>query len=229
MKSLTAQTVVFMFSGLMLASCDESLPARKNIDHLFTSTITSSFYRENGTNYIRLLYTVKNYSDETIQENAVLNGSMEVTWIPSRPEESPTGINMTRSFLFSKDHIFTSKGYDRTTGKLLMEPGDSIVFFVQWNLKTNDSTFLPSYWGTVNDNQCSVLYANGFTGSRRITLRQRFSISGQVKLFDKLAILFSPPSMVEQCYVAPFVQEVNPPTSPCVNVNIINPCTIIGQ
>lgn len=215
-----------MLSIMFFASCNESLPVREDLTRLFSTTVSSGFFRTNGVNYLRFFVTVKNTSDETIQERASIHGTMDVAWLPSTAGQTG-GRDVKRTFTINSTNIFRSSGYNASTGMLLLPSNDSIVFVVYWNMRSNDSTFLPHLWSFALDNQCDVRYANNVVRNRKVYLRQQFQMSASVKLFDRLAFLYSAPTTVSECYVVEYVSEANPSQNPCTNINIVNPCDLI--
>jgi hypothetical protein len=217
-----------MLSVLMVTSCNEVLPARDDLNGLFTTSVSSGFYRTSGVNFIRFFITVKNTTDETIEERADMSGAVSITWIPADAGQKPS-VNIQRTIALNKNNIFRADGYSASTGMLRIPPNDSVVFVVYWNMRSNDSTYLPAYWSFMIDNQCDVLYADNGVRKRKIYNRQHFSISASVKLFDRLAILHTAPTTVSECYVVAYVLEANPPQNPCVNINVFNPCSRIGE
>jgi hypothetical protein len=224
------RSILICVTALLLTSCNEQLPVREDLTGLLTTTVSSGFYRASGQNYFRFFITVKNRTDETIEERTAFNGTVEVTWLPKTDAESP-GVNTKRTLKISSgsNNIFRAAGYDPATALLRLNPNDSIVFYVTWNMRSNDSSYLPTYWGSISDNQCGVMYYNRESGSRRISKRQKFMVSASIKLFDKLAILYSAPTMVSQCYVASYWFETNSPQNPCTNINGVDPCSVIGE
>jgi hypothetical protein len=208
----------------MFFGCQELLPPREDLSGLFTLSISSAFHRENGQNYVRIYVMVKNKTDETIQERADFQGTVEVTWVPDADVGFP-GVDTKRTMHFDGRNLFRAPGFNAPTGILTLNPNDSIVFYLTWNMRSNDSTYLPKYWGSISDNECNVLYYNDEVGLRRISKRQHFSVSANLKLFDKLAMLFSDQIELSQCYVAAYRAE----TVPCTNINIVDPCKIVGE
>jgi len=213
--------------SLMIQSCNESLPVRDDLTGQFSATVLLAFQREGAENNFRIYITVKNNTDETIEERASFGGTVEIQWIPSMVGEAPPEVNTKRTFSIGNGNIFRAAGYNRETAMLRLAANDSVVFSVSWNLRTNDSTFLPRYWAVYNDTQCKVRNLNGEISFRRITHRQKFLVSANVKIFNKLAVLYSAPTYLKQCYVAPYKTEVNPPEAPCTNINIFDPCSIV--
>lgn len=216
---------VIMLCALVFLSCNEELPVREDINNMITTTVTSSFIRESSQNNLRFYVTVKNNTDETIEERTAFGGTVEVRWMPAPDVESP-GVDTKRTLMIGSGstNIFRAPGYNQSTAILTLKPNDSIVFYVTWNMRSNDSSYLPRFWTAQPDYQC-----NTDLGLRRITLRQKFLVTASIKMFDKLAVLYSSPTVVSNCFVAPYLRETNPSTNPCTNINIVDPCVIVGE
>lgn len=213
---------------LILTSCNEVLPARDDLNGLFTTSVSSGFYRSSGVNFIRFFVTIKNTTDETIEERADMSGTVSITWVPADAGQKPA-VNIQRTMSLTKNNIFRAQGYSASTGMLRILPNDSVVFAMYWNMRSNDSSYLPAYWPFVIDNQCDVLYPDNGVRKRKIYTRQNFSVSASVKLFDRLAVLHTAPTTVGECFVVQYVTEMNPPQNACVNINVFNPCSRIGE
>lgn len=226
-EHIAMAAILFVLFG---TGCNETLPARDDLNGLVTTSLTMASHREaSGQNYLRFFLTVKNNTDETIEEKVISRGTIQIQWIPPVDGDSP-GVDPKRTIIISSQNIFRApSGYDAGTGILKLPSRDSIVYYVSWNMRSNDSTYLPNYWSVIQDNQCLVLYSNGFISPRRVSARQRFIVSASVKLFDRLAILYASPVTLSACFLAPYVREANPATQPCTNVNVVDPCVIIGE
>jgi hypothetical protein len=216
---------------VMLAAggCNESLPVREDQTRLFTARVSSAFHRENAQNYIRIFVSIVNRTDEVIEERESISGTVQIEWVPAADVGVPMA-ERKRTLTLSRGNIFRApQGYDQNSGKLMIRPNDSIVFFANWNLRSNDSTYLPKFWASFTDGQCGVIYENNEAGRRIITKRQRFLVSASVKLFEKLAVLYTTETNLSSCYVGAYKFETNPPQSPCVNINVFDPCSIVGE
>lgn len=228
MKNHLIGGVVALIVSWGLAACEESLPAREDLLSQITTSVAAGFLRQNGVHYIRIYITIKNNIDETIEESAVLKGNVELTWLPNNPDDIPK-FNYSRSFSLNAANVLNASGYDPSTGKLSLRPGDSIIFFVNWDLKTNDSTSIKRWINYRTDTQCEVLQYDDLVRYRKISDRQHLKISSSIRLFDQLANIYSQNLLVSTCFVGDYRIELNPANEPCYNVNILDPCGLVGN
>ncbi len=221
--------IVFAF---ILVSCNETLPLREDLSNLVNIKVRSSYIttsHSSAAGSIRALVTVTNNTDETLDDIAAMTGTMEISWIA--PKEEERIFNKTRTFTLSSNDIFYAKNFNRLTKRLMLNPGDSVVLFVDWNLKTNDSTYILYYFPSQNDPQCFVYNNTGGAGNRRISTGQNFLVKANVKLFDRLAVLYVQPFSLRQCFMFPHGGEANVGLGllPCKDFIQFDPCSAIGQ
>ncbi len=221
--------VAFAFIAV---SCNETLPLRDDMSSLVTVKVRSAYSTKSHSSAagtIRALVTVINNTDETLDDIAAMTGTMEITWIP--PKEEERIFNRTRTFKLSSNDIFYAKNFNRQTKRLTLDPGDSVVVFVDWNLKTDDSTYILYYFPSQNDPQCFVFNNSGGAGNRRISTGQNFLVKTNVKLFDRLAVLYIQPFRLRQCFMFPHSGEANVGLGllPCKDFIQFDPCSAIGQ
>lgn len=208
----------------MMMSCNEGLPVRDDLSSQVTTSLRSGYVFQSNRSYLRFYLSVKNNLDETLEGVAAIRGTIVVTWLPTPNDDGD--FNKSRTFTIKKDDIFTGiKNYNQLTGRLSIPPGDSIVFYANWDLKTDDSTYLTDHFQVHQENGCNVTYSDFSSGKRRISDRQKFMFSASIKLFDQLAILYSESVLTAQCVVVSYMFE----GGNCPNLNLVDPCSLIGQ
>ncbi len=222
-KSYTVISIV-LCSIILFSACEEYLPIREDLSGQVTTSVRSGYLTENNQMYIRFYLTVKNNLDEVLEGQSAVKGKIQASWVPGKFED--INFNPTRTLSFTTYNIFSgSVHYNRVTRKLQLPPNDSIVFYVNWDMKTDDSTYLLDHFPGFVDGECIIIQLNGYPGYRRISNRQKFIVSANVKLFDQLSLLYSQPVTVSHCLVGRYLSA----SGNCKNVNLIDPCTIVGQ
>lgn len=216
---------------LLTGSCSEQLPLREDLSDQITIGLMSKYYVVPGSSVsgdagmLQFFIVVKNRLDETLDDIARLNGTLEVTWQP--PKDREPNITLTRTFTLSHANIFSSPQYDPVTRRITLQPGDSLTLRVIWNMKTNDSSYLLMYMNAVSDSSCYVHHFGG-TWNRRITGRQRFMATASVRLFDRLAVLRAVPVTVSHCLKGVDLGEVHR-SWPCADLDKVDPCVLVGE
>ena len=220
----SAALVLCLSAACILSACEESMPVKDDLSHQVTASMRSGYITQSNQMYLRFYLTVKNDLDEVLEGPGAVKGTLQVTWVPKKNEE--IRFNPVRTLSFTSDDIFSGLAhYDRQNGKLQLPPKDSIVFFVNWNMKTDDSTYLMNYFPGFTDGGCSVIQLDGYPGYRRISDRQKFVVSASVKLYDQLSVIYAQPLTVSHCLVGRYISAA----ANCKDVNLIDPCTIVGQ
>jgi hypothetical protein len=218
---------------LLLIACNESLPVREDTTDLVTTKIrslyqTTSHSSEAGK--IRLFVTMVNKTDETLDDISKISGTMEITW--QLPKDLVPLFDITRTIQFGPNDVFYAKRFNQQTRRLTLDPNDSIVISVVWNLKSNDSTYLLNYFPWLQDLQCYVVLDQSSSPvPRRISIPQYFSVKANVKLFDKLSILYVQPFTIKHCIMHGHRGEANAGMSlpPCTDFIQFDPCSAIGR
>ena len=223
--------LVITMCSIVAFACNETLPLREDISSLVTINARSfanikSHSNETGT--IRLLVTITNNTDETLDDIAAMTGTVEITWTPRKEEEGL--FNHTRTLKLTSNDVFSAKNFNRTTKRLTLDPGDSVVMYIDWDLKTNDSTYILDHCSAQFDNQCFVsLLGVGGRVPRRISLRQNFLVKANIKLFDRLAVLYIQNVRMSHCFMFQHGGELNKALGlpDCVDFTKFNPCSAI--
>ncbi len=220
--------LVFWLFGL--TACNESLPLREEVSDLVTIQARSMYFTTSHSNYpgqIRIFITVINHSDETLDDISPMSGSLEIRWNPPKDEEGQ--FRMTKTLKLTSNNIFHAK-YNRFTKRLTVDPGDSVVLSVDWDLVTDDGTDLFEHFAWKYDTKCLVYveYLGDFVKvNRKISVSQNFLVKANIKLFDRLAVLYVQDIMVSQCFMFGHVGEVA--KGACSDFIQFDPCSVIGQ
>lgn len=75
---------------MMLSACNESLPVREDIASLVTIGLSSRYYVvpnsdvSGAAGQLQFFVTIKNNTDDVLEDVARLEGTMEITWVPRR-------------------------------------------------------------------------------------------------------------------------------------------------
>ncbi len=211
-------------SAVIVMGCNEGLPVRDDLSSQVTTSLRSGYVFQSNRSYLRFYLTVKNDLDETLEGEAAIRGTIVVTWLPTLNDNGD--FNKNRTFRITKDDIFSGiKNFNALTGRLSIPPGDSIVFFANWDMMTDDSTYLTNHFQVHQESGCDVIYSDLSTGKRRISDRQKFMFTASIKLFDQLAVMNTAPVTTSQCVVVSYMHE----GGNCPDINKFNPCTLVGQ
>lgn len=137
-----------------IAGCEDLLPEYQLPVNVFTSssrvdTFTVQYYETekwfvelNGPliDYNRYVsqygfyYSVINRSDETIETNADLNGSIEL-WQDSNPKNR-------RTLTISQSDIYSTEVYNPVTNMITIDPGKALVVRKFWDYKMDDNHWI---------------------------------------------------------------------------------------
>ena len=208
---------LFLFWG-----CAESLPPRNDPETLFTVSIRTQYNIVNNTGVMDVYITLINRYEEVLQDVAAVEGTLIIDWL-ARPEDRGNIVprRTARIELLQLSH---ARKFDITTRRLTIDPGDSITLRYGWDFKTDDSTNLYNQFKYQLDRSCTVFINNSQKlGYRRVSGREPFQISAQVKLFGRSAMSYSVPVLLTMCTVYPHFGEA----TDCPKVDPDNPCSII--
>ena len=215
---------------VIVLSCDEGLPPRTDPSDLFQITISSGYIYNHHENLFVFKITIINKYDEAIESPLKTNGSIKIKWVVDDIDKIPP-INIERNAVINNSHLFHAKNYDVNTNKLIILPGDSIAFQYKWDLKTDDSTFLPYviHFGE-GFRYDDYLYRVGNAPfpcnalpnvPRKVFRPQRFIVSTELQVFDKLSKFISEKFVAEECYINFFVANQS-----CISITNGNSCQL---
>lgn len=227
--------IVFCLSAIMFfsAGCRENLPVRVDLSDQVRVTVRSRYETKSKSSQagqIRIFLTVTNRTDETLDDVAPISGQLEVTW--QVPKDYAPRFSITRTLPFTFRNIFSAKKFNEQTQRLTIDPKDSLVISMVWDLKSNDSTYLLPYFPWTEDmSGCYVAMPfESVPVRRRISVPQAFIVKANVKIFDRLAVLTARPTTIRQCIMHPHNGEFSlPPFQPCSDLTFFDPCDVIGH
>jgi hypothetical protein len=222
------------FAALFIAAgCRENLPIKEDIDDLVTVSLRSQYETVSHSRFagsVRLFVTVVNRTGETLDDIAPISGRFEVEW--QVPKDNAPLFDLTRTIPVTTANIFYAKQFNGQTKRLVLDPNDSLVLSVVWDLKTNDSTYLlPLFPWTDDQTECFVrMPLESEPVLRKITIPQWFTVKANVKIFDRLAVFSTVPMSIRHCIMIPHNGEVtDPPYKKCTDLIHFDPCAVIGQ
>ena len=217
---------IFIYLNITLSlfflwGCAESLPPRSDPANLFTVSITTEYNIVNNFGWLDVFVTLKSNYDETLQDVALLDGTLMIDW--TQDPALRGNIVPRRTAHFEPAQIVSAKKYDSFTRMLTIDPGDSIRLRYRWNFKTDDSTDLYKQFKYQPDKSC-LIGGGGESAPqyRRFSANQPFQISAQVKIFDRSAMVYSAPFSVVTCAVLPKTNS-----GACKAIDPDNPCSAL--
>ncbi len=227
----------FIICSIFLFSCNEQFPLREEVSDIVTIKIWSLYYTKSHSPYpgqIRTYISVMNNTDETLDDISPLIGSVEINWTPR--QEEGRQFRTSKTLKLSAENIFHGT-YNKFTKRLTLDPGDSLVLSVDWDLVTDDGTDLFKYFHWNSDLKCRVYYAEDINvspkklivGYRSISDQQNFMVKANIKLFDRLAMLYIQNIKISECFMYGHEGEGDLNQSPCTDFTQFDPCSVIGQ
>jgi hypothetical protein len=149
--------------------------------NLFAISMATEYNIVDNSGLLDIFITLKSNYEETLQDVALLEGTLMIDWTIA-PEERGNIVSR-RTAHFGPSQIVHAKKYDSFTRILTIDPGDSIILRYRWNFKMDDSTNLYKQFRYQSDMGC-ILRAGGEGAPqyRRFSANQPFLISAQVKI-----------------------------------------------
>jgi hypothetical protein len=172
-------TVLLPLILLPLLACDESLPTRQQPQT--TLTISDVIYVQGYYNFgpfMEFVFLITNLYEETFQEEVKINGQITIWWV-NHPEIRAT-------VEIGNQHLVPPSKISGNT--LTIDPGGRCALKIYWYLQLEDGRSLIDlldYSGSVP--------SGGLIKSKTET----FMMEGNIKLFDQLGYLYSPPMKFE--------------------------------
>ncbi|MCX6137661.1 MAG: hypothetical protein NTV54_09235 [Ignavibacteriales bacterium] len=158
-------------------------------------------------NAYNILLVVRNNSDEVIQARAAIAGTIRIEWLI--PLELTGNIVKTRTDKLDVSNIKGARQYEPTTGMITLASGDSITLYYSWNLKMDDSTWLP-YNPAFNaarkrdDHKYYQNFCYAGPSVRFFFARQAYRVQASVRLFNQTGIIYPPDLTFSSCYIYPY-------------------------
>ncbi len=156
------------FSSL---SCNESLPVYQSPSSAFRGTISANYFQGKGALVIRAV--VWNTFDETLQDFATLAGTLEI--IMKRDQQYHRTVDLSADLL-----SYSPNRFDQT-GRMTIDPGDSLVFVYEWPFIDDNGVSLPT-----------TVFRIMSTGENH-ALEETFIIKGTLSVFFRTPdVVFEP-------------------------------------
>jgi hypothetical protein len=149
MNRTTFSISLFLVTTVLALSCKETLPVYQEppkvvecgMSYVAPKSIDYSHLDENAPRNIRLsspltkiIVTATNVFDETIQDDALLSGYIEIRH-PNKP-------GVYRKILFSKTDLVNNGQYEPFTNVLTIDPGKNVQIQVFWDYKDSTGTYV---------------------------------------------------------------------------------------
>ena len=174
--------VVVIVGLIAFSSCDEMLPTY----HFPQNVISANFSEVEqmsiriappGYQKVYLVLEIENTYDDVFYDSVDIKGTITIWW-QRKPQRYVT-LNVSQSNMSAPSLI--------SDGKLLMLPGQKISLSFIWDMKTNDSIYLPyqmsyTYATTVRSCDYNVICSDP----------EQFVVESSILLYDKLGYFSAP-------------------------------------
>lgn len=195
---------------LLGLSCNESLPVYSpptNILALRVSTIEQLSDRAApppSRQAVRIVFTGQNIHDEVFQDSIDIKGSVRIWW-KRKPQRFRT--------MYLAEANFKEKNLI-SSGKLLLVPGQQITLETIWNLKSDDSVYLP------NDMNYRNLRSRPFCGPNlKCADPEEFIVEAAASIYNRIGYISAPPAsfvfIAKTCYLCGQGPYCPPPQGGC--------------
>jgi hypothetical protein len=192
--------------SLFLSTCKESLPAYQTPTLLFEGSFQPVYALTPKENALHLLFWVRNTFDETLEGNGVFNGEVQLVLL-----RDPT---VTKTLSLSGANIIRAKAYNPNTGTLRIDPSDTVVFDVTWDLSQrpllndNGQDMISRFLNLQPDPGCAF---------RHKSEPEDFAVQGSIQIFGSGSPVAGKQVIYRFCLVDAWVGQNNcPPVgSPC--------------
>jgi len=192
MKALTVGSL-----GLMLMRCNESLPTYKFPDRVLSlqATLVEQLpdrVAPPGNQVVHVRLTVENVYSDIFQDSVDVKGTVRIWW-----QRMPTRL---RTIYLSVKN-FSNRGLVQN-GQLTLLPGEQFTMDAYWNLKDDDSIYIPNVDLIYQPHHlCDV---NVWCGDPEI-----FVVDASVSIYDRLGFVAAP--QVEFPFVKRECVSIAPP------------------
>ncbi|HEY5614527.1 MAG TPA: hypothetical protein VIL52_00760 [Bacteroidota bacterium] len=182
--------------ALLLGPCDETLPPYTEPESFFEGKI-SSYYdlrvtiRGEVLNGLSVYLVAINTYDETFDDIVELSGSIE--FMLAKPPA------ITKTITLTSDDLYFAREYDEQTGRLVIDPQDSLIFSVYWDLTSDDNGVDPRRSFTFTEDPTCP--------GRCLAAREEFIISGRIIIFGNRAPVRAS-MLLPVCYVSRYVSNL---------------------
>ena len=168
--------------SLVGLSCKESLPVYATPSNILAADIVSIEQLNDkqappGAQAVRIILSVQNIHDEVFFDSVNISGTIHCSW-----ERKPTRDRV----LYLSESNFKNRSLI-THRRLLLLPGQQLFFEAIWNMRSDDSLYLPSEMNFANARQRQC-YFNVICADPEL-----FKAEAYVKVFTNLAEVATQP------------------------------------
>ncbi|MDA0987192.1 MAG: hypothetical protein O3A55_06315 [Bacteroidetes bacterium] len=190
----------FLFVPLLFLSCDENLPIYSEPEKVIEANLKPFYSYSQTSNQIIINFVVKNVFDETFDGKAKFSGEINIV---------NQKFGKSKTIKLDYTYLSIQNGYNRATGRLILHPGDSLVFQYKWDFLFDDSTHLFSLLNYKKDPNCQA---------RQISNKVENQINGFVTVFNNLPNFYSKTTEFNFCHIDAYIppkdcQIISPATS----------------
>ncbi len=209
-----ARTLLHIFIAgifqVLFGSCEENLPTYEMPENVLRCTIKVDYVLSPTDNSIKVYFIIYNAFDETLEAPGVLTGTISLTSVRD-PE-------IKKTYEVGPATLIAARGYNRFTGMLRIDPGDSIRYLVSWNFQQADNGLdlrigFFRYYGD--------LICNGPAIARCLAYTEPFAIEANVQVYHQTAPQ-SASTLYPLCFVSRYVL---PKLCPSVTIGVCEPGT----
>ncbi|MFH0990735.1 MAG: hypothetical protein V1799_12040 [bacterium] len=204
--------IPFFFAALLACgvSCDEPMPSRNDPGGVLTATLDARYYIKIMPHYqmncMRIRVVLRNVYDKTLQDKAIFKNAFKITL--------PRERMIQKSFQLTPDMLKEYWLYDRASGLVTMNPGDTATFTYDWYFIDDQGIDLRnSVFQLQSDRTCP---------GRIIARREEFLVGGSFRLFQTAGteLLFTQ-RLVDVCWMNYYDVECPPAVTECGPITIV--------
>jgi len=194
-------TAFFCIATSASLACEGELPARLDPSDVFDGKSQAFYNLSNLQNDLRILFTVRSTFDETLEAVADFSGTLELTMARNT--------SIRKTFSLSAAQLVYARSYNTGTRVLTIDPGDSVVFGVNWNFISDAGLDLRlNYFRYTPDPACLAIghpLCLPPGQDRKLANPEIIIIEGQLKTFHKVYMTKAGPAQFLLCQVDRYV------------------------
>lgn len=173
-REVIIQKAWFLLLFLSFGPCDESLPVYQEPERILDGRIEGAYVLTIQDNSLKVYLKIKNVFDETLQGQAILKGTVEI--ISARDPQ------VRKTLVVGPGNIISARGYERNTGRLTIDPGDTITLGVSWDFTADDRgvDLRSNFFQYIKDVTCD---------SRCLAFTEDFILTGDITVYPQRAPL----------------------------------------
>jgi len=183
---------------MLVLACDESLPPRNDPSILFKGYLSTKYSLLWNENVLRVVVSLVNIYDETVQAKASITGTVEVALIRNTAYR--------KTIHFNASHLITPKFYNSITQELTINPGDTVRFVYVWNFTDDNNVNLTEdVFHYYLDPNCIF---------RHLAYNEQFLLTGSFQIIEKIGKVQLEPALLSLCYIRNFLGPHDCPAPP---------------